>query len=177
MKILAGLSATALSAMLIAASPGDDLFEQAALALAKGVRAEVRGGRAALHQAGAVLAATGAQPIDGQPDLAQRWQGRSAPPPMRNRTLGPAYRSISLAGGASAQFDQVFYAGQHARAALVPTSGSGFTLTVRDDQQAAVCTASPRNSRCDWVPTYTTRFRIEIRNAAKGLGEVFLIVR
>ena len=168
------------AAMLLAAAmPPEDAFDRAVVALAAGSRAADAGQPRALRIAALDLRASAAAPIEGE-DLALRWLRQAhatAPSPDRDRALGPGYRSLALGGGGAVRFEQTFLAGQRARIAIVATRRADFALRVTDDDRATVCSASPDHARCDWIPTYTTRFRIEVQNPGAQAGRYFVILQ
>ncbi len=172
------LAAAAL--LLIGAAPADDAFDRTADALARGLAAEARHDRGGLRAAAVALAAGGASPVGGGEDLSRRWlhaaHARSGPA-TRDRALGPGYRMLALDGGGSAAFEQVFLAGQSARVAVVPRGRADFTMSVKGDGRETVCDASPPEGRCGWVPAYTTRYRIEVRNPGRSAGLYYLMVQ
>jgi hypothetical protein len=143
-----------LSVPLIAAGP--DAFDRVVLALAAGDAQ--------------TLADTAAQPID-TPDLAVSAKPRQA---YRNRALGPAYRKVALAPGATARFEQTFFAGQRARVAVVPVDRAVFALAVTDDDGASQCDSS---ARCDWTPLWTTRYRVALDNRGPRPASFFVVMQ
>lgn len=164
--------------LLTAAVPLDDTFDRTVDALAVGSQAAEIGDRTRLHSAAVALRMSGAQPVAGD-DVAALWLRRTRshePTPDRDRALGPGYRALALNGGDSATFEQTFLAGQRARIAVIPVRRSAFTLSVSDGS-ARTCEGSPRLPRCDWVPSYTSRFSIRIANPAAGRGQYFVVVK
>jgi len=157
-----------------AAAPADD-FDRVAAALEAGTSAETAGQPSRLHGAALALAATGAVPVDGQEDLARRWQGASGPPTYRERALGPAYRAITIRAGATATFQQTFLAGQRARVAVVGLKRSTFVLSVTDDGNIGVCARTSR-ATCEWIPLWTTRFKLNVVNSGPADGAYFLLI-
>jgi hypothetical protein len=181
MKSLALLAAAVL---LTAATPVADPFDRAVQALGRGDSAARSGDRRLLSRAAVALRASGAAPVAGDEDLAARWlhrglhrAGVSGPAVERDRALGPGYRNMGLPAGTSARFNQTFLAGQRARIAVVPTGRADYAMVVTDDNEAIVCRASPGHDRCDWVPTYTARFKIELRNPGRAQGKYYLVVQ
>ena len=115
-------------------------------------------------RAAMVINGAGAYPATDGVDLSRRWPAMKikAEAPYRDRTLGPAYKVLSLAAGKSAQFDQIFTAGQRARIKVVPRRGTRFQLSVTDDDGKRQCAAD--RTPCDWTPLWTSRYRIELSN-------------
>ena len=153
------------ASLLVAASLPDD-FARTVDALAAGGRATSR------HTAGRTLLATGARPVDGD-DLGRKWAGPVASP-YRDRALGPAYRTVAVAPGGTAHFEQTFLAGQRAQIAIVPLERARFALSVRDDQGALSCLAPP-GGRCSWMPLWTTRYGIDVRNPGSAIGRYYMV--
>ena len=160
--------ALALTATVLTSSP--DAFDRVTAALMAGHTAAGRG------RAARTLAASGARPLDDGPDLAVAWasQGDKAPV-YRERALGPAYKRVTIQSGAAVRFAQTFLAGRQARVAVVPDRSGRFELAVTDEDGAAQCTAQ-RAGRCDWVPLWTTRFQIELKNPGPAPASYYIIV-
>lgn len=128
------------------------------------------------RRAGESLAAAGARPVAGTPDLAAAW-GAAGAPVFRDRALGPAYRIVAVAPGGSARFDQVFLAGQRARIAVVAHGTAPARVAVTDDDGLPQCGAGDPVGRCDWVPLWTTRFRIELHNTGIRSASYTIVVQ
>jgi hypothetical protein len=94
----------------------------------------------------------------------------------RDRTLGPAYKVLSLGAGKSAQFEQIFMAGQRARIMFVPRQGTRFQLSVTDDDGKRQCAAVDR-APCDWTPIWTSRYRIELSNPGHGPALYYVVMQ
>jgi hypothetical protein len=174
--------AAAIVALVGNAPPDDyqDAFPAALAALQTGSAAEARGHSAKLRRAAQILAVTGAYPLEGDSDLSLRWLGKhGAPdrPSFRNRALGPAYRRVTLNGGLSAHFEQVFLAGQRARVAIVPVGDAAFGLAIADDNGQSICGATAKNAQCDWVPVFTSRFRIDLQNASTRTASYIIVMQ
>lgn len=156
----------------------EDGFDRAAAALAAGSRAAERGDRTGLRAAALTLRATGALPVMGD-DMVTRWlhDAHAVPPPAeRDRALGPGYRLLQLGGGDAAIFEQTFLAGRRARVEVVPMHGADFSMQVSDGA-TALCHAAPERARCDWVPSYTTRFTIRIANPGPQPAYYFVMMQ
>ena len=174
--------------LLLGADNGSD-FDRVVSALKAGETAEAIGGRkqaATLRIAAATLVAAGARPVEGTENLASRWRSAAtrvdpahggAVADYRDRALGPAYRTINLPGGGKAVFEQVFLAGQRARVSVVSVSNSDFQLTVNDDDNHRVCSNTTTGNRCEWVPSWTTRFSVNISNPGESSGIYYLVIQ
>ena len=163
------------AAIALLANGDEGPFDRAVAALTSGA-AELGRPGTRLREAGTTLLVLGAKPIAGE-DLGVRWsKGAKLPPPYRNRALGPGYRSVSLARGDAAHFEQVFLAGQRAQVALVPFNQSEFRLDVSDDRGSRQC-AVPTAMRCSWIPLWTTRYRIDVVNIGKRPGTSYLVMQ
>jgi hypothetical protein len=164
---------------LTAATPWN-AFDAAADALARGLRAEARADRPALRAAVRALEESGAAPVAGQVDAAAHWaqgSGARTGPATRDRALGPGYRQLTLSPGAATAFEATFLAGQRARVAVVPAPSSAIALRVSEVGQPAICDAAPARPVCDWVPGYTARFQIEVRNPGSRATRLFILVQ
>ena len=150
-----------------------DAFERTLTALAIGWAQHERPGHR-LRDAGLALVAIGAKPIEGE-DLGERWSKGAHAPAYRDRALGPGYRAISLEGGRTVHFEQVFFAGRKAQVALVPFDQATFQIEVSDDHGARQCAGN--GGRCAWTPLWTTRFRIDVANRSKRAGTSYLVVQ
>lgn len=157
-----------------------DAFDSAIAALKSGFSLESKGPSPALRRAAARLSASGAHGLDPSDDLVARWLGstkqtRSAV--FRNRALGPAYRRVTLNGGLTAHFEQVFLAGQRARVAIIPVDNAAFGLVVADDSGQSICAPKPVEGPCDWVPLYTSRFSIDLKNHSAKTASYVLVMQ
>lgn len=164
------------------------LTERVARALAEGERAadDGRQGAAELLEVSRFLLAAGARTAEpAGPDLAQAWWNaaveRGAPvtlPPYRGRPLGPAYRRARIAPGATASLEQLFLAGQRAEIALMPTRPSALVLEVSETNGRTICRrrAEDPPAQCAWLPVFTTRHAITIKNEGRAAADYFLVV-
>ncbi len=167
------------------AASGEANADMVADVIARGLNAEARGDANALLNEARNLSHL-SHPATGEPDLARRWQrearalGASANDQdiWRGRTLGPAYRSGRI--GAHGQFHtrQTFTAGVRAEIALVPMSEDPLSLTVNDDEGAAICEVAPsaHNLGCRWVPPFTGSSRIEVGNDNDRPVEFYIVL-
>lgn len=168
--------------------PGEPRLAGAvARALAEGAEAEGRGadGAAALLEAGRYLQASGARPAEPSlPDLGRIWwdegiaRGAEGPPPVRGRPLGPAYRRARIGPGGEATLEQLFLAGQRAEIALMPSRPSPLVLEVSDSDGRTICRrrAEDPPAQCSWLPVFTTRHSIVIKNEGRSPADYFLVV-
>lgn len=162
-----------------AADDNGDAFDRAVAALTMGSRAVELGDRPKLRIAAIALRGSGAQPIVGD-DLATRWLRQAHVRPTaveRNRVLGPGYRTLEIEGGREARFEQTFLAGQLARVAVVALRGADFSMRVSSDENPKLCAVGPASGRCEWVPTYTTRFTIAIANPGRATGRYLVVMQ
>jgi hypothetical protein len=163
------------------------LVERVAAALAQGERAEAATGAAQLAEASRLLAIAGARPAEaGEPDLALHWadlaarRGTKANLVWRDRALGPAYRRGRVAPHASVSLDQLFLAGRKAEIALMPVGARGrLVLDVTDDKGGLICRqkASDPPAKCAWLPVYTTRHAIRVRNEGAVPADYYLVMK
>lgn len=190
MRRLASLSALAMLAACAApravepAAPVQamapaDRAERVAEALVLAERAERAQDPAALALAAARLDQLGAKPETEADEAAMgRWLA-SLPAdaqPMRGRALGPAYRSATLASGATTQLNQTFLGGRSAQIVLRVSRGPIPQLVVRDQSARQVCKAAADDPvKCRWVPLYTQRHSIEIVNTGPQLSEFYIV--
>ncbi len=163
-------AALALALTIGVALPDD--FTQVVDAIARGdnPRAAVR------RSAGQTLADLGARPADGTRDLAAAW-GAKPKTAYRDRALGPGYRTVAVNGGGSEHFEQVFLAGQQARIAVVGHGAAPVRLAVTDDDGQPQCGASDPAGRCDWVPLWTTRYRIDLKNPGLKAASYTIVIK
>jgi hypothetical protein len=163
------MRAAAVLATLCLGNTDVDAVDRVASALQEGSASH-----AAQHRAAAVLTATGASPLEGTRDLQKAW-ARSGDAAFRNRALGPAYRMIELGGGEEVHFEQTFLAGQRAHVALSEPGGGRFTLVIQDESGQPQCATAGRD--CSWMPLWTGRFRIMVRNQSGERGRTFLVLQ
>lgn len=184
--ILLASCATEQPPVLDAAGPADP-HERTVLALAEGVRALGRSDAGALDAAQRALVTSGARPETGEPDLAFAWHSKAeriagkpfpAPPPVRGRVLGSAYKSATVASGGGLTLEQIFMAGQKARVSVVPAAKADVTLRVSEGSDAPICAkaANGAPASCAWLPTWTARYRIEILNRSARPTPVYIVI-
>lgn len=150
-----------------------------AAALAQGDAAYAAKDMAALKLALGQLDALGAAPMDQtQDDLLAQWRVAvpELDPPMRGRALGPAYRKGQVIGQGKDTIDQLFLSGKKASVALEGSGGTRPELAVFDAQNRPVCGPKDRDRRCQWIPVYTQRYRIEIANPGEAALRYYLVI-
>ena len=161
------------------------LAGQVALALAAGEQAAAKGRSDALAAATHFLIASGARPAEsGEADLSARWtalaQAKGAPvqPPFRGRALGPAYRRGHLPAGGSFGLQQLFLAGRKAEVALMPVAKASLLLEVADADGQVLCRqgASDPPAKCGWLPVYTARHSVTVRNSGRASADYFIVI-
>lgn len=162
-------------AALAGAAPPDD-FGRTVAALRAGTRGEVGGHAEATAAAASTLAALGAHPLEGSPDLAQAWRG-AASVPYRERVLGPAYLNVTLQPGGRYALEQAFLAGRRARVAAFATRPTPFQLQVDDGDRERSCGLREGTAHCDWVPVFTGRVRVNLMNAGKRPAKFVIVMQ
>lgn len=154
--------------------------ERVALALSSAQNAQDRSDSTALAQALAVIDRSGARPIDewkgDDPVPAWRALVPETPAPLRGSPLGPGYRTGKAPPGRSDSFEQVFLSGKKASIALSTPNDTPLTLQVLDADRRPVCTSADARRACRWVPLFTQRYVIEVRNGGNRMAEYFLVV-
>ncbi|HUD28116.1 MAG TPA: hypothetical protein VMQ93_04535 [Novosphingobium sp.] len=179
--LVAGILALMLPALPASAqdeAPGTG--ERVALALSTAQTAQTRSDPAALARALAVIERAGARPLDDwqgeDPVPAWRALVTEAPSPLRGSPLGPGYRAGKAPPGRADSFEQVFLSGKKASIALSTPSDTPLTLQVLDADRRPVCTTADARRACRWVPLFTQRYVIEVRNGGNRVAEYFLVV-
>ena len=171
---------------LLAANTSPDPFDRVVTSLASGSAAERSGRNEIMLSSASTLVREGAVPAAGSEDVALRWfeKARSAShknmpasAAYRDRALGAGYRMIAIVSGGAAQFEQTFLAGQRARIAVVALTKADYSLSVRDDEGQSVCVNTPQLGRCDWVPAWTTRYKIELSNRSKTKSDYYVVMQ
>ena len=132
--------------------------------------------------AGAPLAdveALGGRPVDPADEaqlLAWRAQSGAPPIPMRGRTLGRGYRSGTITPGSNTVIEQTFLSGQKASIALAAADGKVLGLSVLDAKDQPVCREQSQRTSCSWVPLFTQRHTIRLRNPGPGEVRYYLVI-
>ncbi|WP_298401016.1 hypothetical protein [Sphingobium sp.] len=171
------------------ASPGADRLpdDPVLRVLMAGDAARAAGDGDALRATVQQLKALGAQPAEGQEDLAAVWtreagaHGRAEPAfAFRGRALGPAYRKGSLDAGGSVTMRQLFLAGQRAQISLAPSGRAPrLSIRVQDAEGSTLCAKAVGGPQadCAWLPLFTDRYDIVIANGGPEPVAFYLIVR
>lgn len=186
LPLLAGCNSSdggALSSPPLALAATADPAEDAAALLAAAEAAPNAAARAPLVERLDALGVRLAEDAGADDPLAgwrnQHKTGDGAP--WRGRALGPAYRRAVVAPGESLVIQQIFLAGQRAQIAAQvagSTSGNQVDLAISNPRAEPVCTRqlAPRAS-CNWLPIFTERFAIALRNNGNREASVYLVVR
>ena len=111
----------------------------------------------------------GARPLDKADTLAA-----ADDKPFRGRVLGPAWQRGWLDGGAEMKIEQQFLAGQAASIAVAGAPAAPLTLTVAEPGERPVCRDAAR--ACRWMPLYTQRYAITLRNAGAARVRYYLVL-
>lgn len=165
-----------IAALILLAAQGsaplaDDAFSDVASAFAY----VQQGG--SQSRAARTIESVGGFPATDLDDVSHHWKVKAAPAAAyRDRTLGPAYKVLSLGAGKSAKFEQTFLAGQRARITVVPRQGTRFQLSVTDDDGKRQCAAADR-APCDWTPLWTSRYRIELSNPGHASALYYVVMQ
>lgn len=160
--------------------------ERVAEVLVSGHKAFATGSAAnELVSASSELANLGAKPSStGETDRANLWLAEAQSrgfaddrPPFRGRVLGPAYRSGSLAPGEASETSQLFLAGEEAEVVAIPVENTDLQLEIVEGEGARNCTPPPTPARsvCRWVPVFTSRYHIRVRNTGNRASEYYLV--
>lgn len=160
--------------------------EQVAETLASGHRAFAGNGSAQeLADTAVRLQNLGARPAeDGEDNRATIWLSAARErgltgetPPFRGRLLGPAYRSGMLAPGEVSETSQLFLAGEQAEVVAIPVERTDLQLEIVEGEGERNCTppATKARSVCRWIPIFTSRYSIRVRNAGDRASEFYLV--
>jgi hypothetical protein len=173
-------SALASLALAAQAAPAPALGEQVAAALSQGARASALDERDGVAKALSVIERSGAHPLPNWngPDPVPGWRTfvPDETPPMRGSSLGPGYRSGQVLAGRSEKFEQIFLSGQKASIALSTPGSAPLSLRVLDSDANPVCVSRNGRHFCRWVPLFTQRYVIEVRNPGDTVADYFLVV-
>ena len=94
-------------------------------------------------------------------------------PPFRGRVLGAAYRLGWIGGASTLRMEQLFLGGKSATVAMSVSPASPVSLQIIDADQKTICTANAGNS-CVWMPQYTRRYTIEVKNLSDDKARYYL---
>ena len=97
--------------------------------------------------------------------LAQWRNGIDGLPISRGRTLGPGFRSGVLPPGRALSLEQSFLAGEAARIALSTPDSRPIELRVTNGEKT-ICVKTAERSSCRWVPIFSARYSIALRNGS-----------
>jgi hypothetical protein len=177
---LAGCASVPRVAPLSEVSPAEQTPEtRLAAALAAADAAAATGDRPALVRALADIEALGGRPEDrdGEAQLVA-WQAKSGTPsiPLRGRTLGPGYRSGTITPGSNMVIAQTFLSGQKASIAVSAVDGKPLGLSVLDGEDKPVCREQAQRASCRWVPLFTQRHTIQVRNPGPREVRYYLVI-
>jgi len=155
--------------------------ERVALALASAQSAQARSDRDELARALGVIGRAGARPLDDWhgADPVPAWRAlvpENVSTPMRGSPLGPGYRTGQVSAGRSDSFEQVFLSGKKASIALSTPGDTPLSLQVLDADRKPVCSTGDARRACRWVPLFTQRYVIEVRNSGNRVADYFLVV-
>lgn len=150
-----------------------------AAALAAADAAAATGDQPALVRALADIEALGGRPDDpaGEAQLSA-WHAKSgaAPIPLRGRTLGRGYRSGTITPGSNLVIAQTFLSGQKASIAVSAVDGKALGLSVLDGKDQPVCREQSQRASCSWIPLFTQRHTIQVRNPGPREVRYYLVI-
>jgi len=160
--------------------------ERVAEALVSGHKAFATGGSAhVLAQVSRELSNLGAKPAsDEETDLADIWLAEAHTrgfadntPPFRGRILGPAYQTGRLAPGEASETSQLFLAGEQAEVVAIPVENTDLQLEIVEGEGERNCTPPPTTARsvCRWIPIFTSRYHIRVRNTGDRASDFYLV--
>ncbi len=129
----------------------------------------------------AALARLGAHPALDSEDPVAAWYALlpsgASQPPVRGRMLGPAYRRGTLDAGGSVTLDQLFDGGRQARVAVATPGAEPVSIAVVDGAGKPVCTNDVlRRGHCNWVPPFSARHQIVIKNSSTIRAAYYLAI-
>jgi hypothetical protein len=133
----------------------------------------------ALAQALARIDGHGAKPLDvASSKLLAQWHRMVDPanPPMRGPALGPGFRSGALPAGKRTAIEQTFLSGRKATIAVSVAGRAGVRLEVRGGRDQSICSEEGARNRCQWIPTFTERHRIELSNPGESTVRYYLVI-
>lgn len=165
--------------VLLAEPDTPSLAETVAAAFSRAAQASARADNAQLAIELRQIAAIGARPlaVDGDPVGNWRTLARmDSVSPMRGSPLGPGYRAGQVDAGSQERFEQLFLSGRKASIALSSPGNAPLALTVLDANRKPVCETRDARLACHWMPLFTQRYTIEVRNKGAQTADYFLVV-
>ena len=72
--------------------------------------------------------------------------------------------------------EQTFLSGQKASIALSATDGKVLGLSVLDGKEKPVCREQSQRTSCSWIPLFTQRHTIRVRNPGPREVRYFLVI-
>ncbi|GGY99963.1 hypothetical protein [Novosphingobium colocasiae] len=177
---VAGAAQAAPAGEVPLAAPGaPSLAEMVAAAFSRAALASARGDDAQLSVELRQIAAIGARPLVVDADPVRNWRTLArmdSVAPMRGSPLGPGYRAGQVDPGSQERFEQLFLSGRKASIALSSPGNAPLALTVLDANRKPVCEARDARLACHWMPLFTQRYTIEVRNKGAQTADYFLVV-
>lgn len=177
--VAAGCAPVSVGAPVVQALPaGQAPQERLAAALVAAEAASAMDDPQALARALADIDALGGRPDDPADEVRlAAWQAQSGVAiPMRGRTLGRGYRSGTITPGSNMVIAQTFLSGQKASIALSATGGKELGLSVLDGRDQPVCREQSPRASCSWVPLFTQRHTIHLRNPGPREVRYYLVI-
>ena len=143
-----------------------DMDRTAAAVLYRAQSAYEDGDRAALSLALSRLDAVGLHPVGEEAnDVFARWRAAADQPAItRGRILGPGFMVGELAPKEERALEQTFLSGRGAAISLSALEGRPLEISVRDSSDQSLCSKVAERVTCRWVPLYTHRHTITLRN-------------
>ena len=122
------------------------------------------------------LGAHADQDADAGDDPIQNWRNAAGlrEPGYRGRVLGPAFRRGWIGPGKTASIAQQFLGGRKTTVAVAAAPDQTLDLRIDDPAAGAVCRAEGRS--CSWMPLYTQRYMINVRNPGQDAVRFYLVV-
>lgn len=184
LPVLGCLAAMAASAAPAYDAPAYNIMpstgQRVASALAQAQIASDNADNTGLASALGVIERSGAHPLDGWTgtDPVPEWRSLVAATgsPLRGSPLGPGYRLGQISAGQSESFEQVFLSGRKASVSIATRDGKPVSLRVTDGDKRVVCQSGQSSPACNWVPLFTQRYRIEVRNGGQQKANYYLVV-
>lgn len=115
----------------------------------------------------AQLDAVGLHPVgDEAKDVLARWRAATADQTTvtRGRILGPGFMVGELGPKEERALEQTFLSGRGAAISLSSLGGRSLEISVRNSSDQSLCSEVAERVTCRWVPLYTHRHTITLRN-------------